>query len=516
MMSSLLAQNPSEPLLPEDLPDVAWSGLMPLLVLSGAAVLLLTVMSLAKDRLPSWFAAAWAALAGLATIGVSIPLWIRVQDADRGSFSTLASAYGVDGFSVFATMLLGAGLVLVALLAHDYLQREALAGPEFHVLVMLSVAGGIIMASANDLIVLFLGLEILSLAAYALTAMHVRRIESQEAGLKYFVLGALSSAFLLYGIALVYGATGSTNLVKIEAFLATFVLTENALLLAGFALLLVGLGFKVAAVPFHNWSPDVYQGAPTPAVAYMASGVKVAGFAALIRVFVVTFGDYRTDWQPLVYAMAIATLLVGSFLAIVQTDVKRMLAYSSISHAGFMLIGVEAATDDGVSAVLFYLAAYSFMVIGSFAVITLVSGPGDARTSVADLRGLSRTRPLLAVALTVFLLGQAGVPFTSGFFAKFYIIEAAVGARSFPLAIVAMVSAVVAAYLYLRIMVSAWLTGDDMDADEVATARAATPIPVGAAIVLVITVGFTLAFGIWPQPIVEMARDAVPVLVAGG
>ena len=429
-MSSLLAQ--AQTLTPEDIPDVAWSGLVPLLILSGAAVLLLTVMSIARDRLPSWFAMLWTFAAAVATIVASIPLWIRVQDVERGAFSTLGSAYGIDGFSVFATMLLAAGLALVALLADDYLEREGLARVEFHVLAMLSVAGGIVMASANDLIVLFLGLEILSLAVYVLAAMHLRRIESQEAGLKYFVLGALSSAFLLYGIALVYGATGSTNLIAIQAFLAEFILTENALLLAGFALLLVGLGFKVAAVPFHSWSPDVYQGAPTPAVAYMASGVKVAGFAALIRVFVVTFGDYRTDWQPLVYAIAIATLLVGSLLAIVQTDVKRMLAYSSISHAGYMLVGIEAATAEGTSAVLFYLAAYSFMVIGSFAVITLVAGHGDSRTAVSDLRGLARSRPLLAVALTVFLLGQAGVPFTSGFFAKFYVIEAAVDARSFP------------------------------------------------------------------------------------
>ncbi|MFN3219637.1 MAG: NADH-quinone oxidoreductase subunit N [Acidimicrobiales bacterium] len=513
-MIPLLAQ--TDTLGPGDIPDVAWSGLMPLIILSAAAVLLLTVMTVARDRLPAWFPMLWTFAAGIATMVAAIPLWIRVQDDDRGAFSTLASAYGVDGFSVFATMLLGAALALVALLADDYLEREGLARIEFHVLATLSVAGGVIMASANDLIVLFLGLEILSLAVYVMAAMHLRRIESQEAGLKYFVLGALSSAFLLYGIALVYGATGSTNLIAIQAFLAEFILTENALLLAGFALLLVGLGFKVAAVPFHSWQPDVYQGAPTPVVAYMASGVKIAGFAALIRVFVVTFGDYRTDWQPLVYALAIATLLVGSLLAIVQTDVKRMLAYSSISHAGYMLVGIEAATGEGTSAVLFYLAAYTFMVIGSFAVITLVAGPGDSRTAVSDLKGLSRSRPLLAVALTVFLLGQAGVPFTSGFFAKFYVIEAAVDARSFPLAIIAMLSAVIAAYLYLRIMVSAWLDGDDMDDAEVAEARSAMPIPVGAAIVLVVTVAFTVAFGIWPQPIVEMARDAVPALVAGG
>ena len=416
-------------------------------------------------------------------------------------------------------MLLASVVGLVALLANDYLRREGLDGPEFYVLIMLSASGGIIMASANDLIVMFLGLEIVSLAAYVLASMHSRRIESQEAGMKYFVLGSLSSAIFLYGIALTYGATGSTNLVDIKEFVATTVIVDDALLLAGFALLLVGFGFKVAAAPFHSWTPDVYQGSPTPVAAFMASAVKTAAFAGLLRVFYVTFGDYRTDWQPIVYALAIATLFVGSFLAIVQTDVKRMLAYSSISHAGYLLVGVQAATPDGTAAVLFYLAAYSFMVVGSFAVITLVAGTGDSRTSLDDLKGLSRTRPVLAIALTVFLLGQAGVPLTSGFFAKFYIIESAVDARSFPLAIVAMLAAVVAAFLYLRIMVSVWLDGDEdaaaVGAVELAEAKRGLPIPWGAALVLVITVGFTLAFGIWPQPVVEMARDAVPQLIRG-
>ncbi len=496
-------------------PEVAWSGLMPLLVLAGAAICLLTLMSLARDALPRWFASTFTALAGVATVVAAIPLWVRVQDrlptGELDSFSTLDSTYGVDGFSVFLTMLIAAVVVLIALLADDYLEREGLDGPELYVLVMLSAVGGIIMASANDLIVLFLGLEALSLAAYILAAMHLRRVESQEAGIKYFVLGALSSAIFLYGIALVYGATGSTNLVDIKQFLTNVVLVDDALLLSGFALLLVGFGFKVAAVPFHSWTPDVYQGAPTPVVAFMASAVKAAAFAGLLRVFYVTFIDYRTDWQPVVYGLAVATLVVGSLFAIVQTDVKRMLAYSSISHAGYLLVGVQAASPDGTSSVLFYLAAYAFMVVGTFTVVTLVSGRGDAATSLDDMRGLAAGRPLLAVALTVFLLGQAGVPFTSGFLAKFYVIEAAVDARSFGLAIVAMLTAVVAAFLYLRIMVNVWL---ESDVAESPAARA-IPIPWGAGAVLVVTVGFTLVFGIWPQPVVEMARDALPALVRG-
>ena len=515
MPSSILAQLVTD----TDIPEVAWSGLMPLLIMAGGAVLLITVMSVFKDSLPDWFAAASTAAIGIGTIVAAIPLWVRVQDtADDGGpdvFATLNDAYGVDGFSIFLTMLFGAIVALVAMLGYDYLKREGLEGPEFYVLVMLSASGGIIMASANDLIVMFLGLEILSLAVYVLAAMHSRRVESQEAGMKYFVLGALSSAIFLYGIALTYGATGSTNLVSISRFLRDVVIIEDALLLAGFALLLVGFGFKVAAAPFHSWTPDVYQGAPTPVVGFMASAVKAAAFAGLLRVFFVAFQPYSSDWQPVVYALAIATLLVGSLLAIVQTDVKRMLAYSSVSHAGYLLVGVQAATFEGTASVLFYLAAYSFMVIGTFTVVTLVSGVGDGATSLDDIKGLGKARPVVAMGLTVFLLGQAGVPFTSGFFAKFYVIESAVDARSFPLAIVAMLAAVIAAFLYLRIMISVWLDGDDLDTEGLIAARAALPIPVGAAIVLAITAGFTVAFGVWPQPIVEMARDAIPFLVRG-
>jgi NADH-quinone oxidoreductase subunit N len=399
------------------------------------------------------------------------------------------------------------------------------------------------MASANDLIVLFLGLEILSLAVYILAAMHVRRVQSQEAGMKYFVLGAFSSAFLLYGIALVYGATGSTNLVSINRFLAGNVLTDDALLLAGLALMLVGFGFKVAAVPFHSWSPDVYEGSPTPVVAFMASGVKAAAFAGLVRVFVVAFGTQRLDWQPIVYVLAVATLIVGTVLALVQNNVKRMMAYSSISHAGFILVGVEAASHQGTTAVLFYLAAYTFMIAGTFGVITLVGRRGDARHSIDDYRGLSREKPLLAFAFTIFLLAQTGVPLTSGFFAKFGVILAAVDAGSYWLAIIAMVMAVVAAFVYLRLIVAMYMAGDlehvdtagglDVDGDAghvaagdgptgegtvVAAPAAPSPsagirIPATAAVALGLAVAFTIVVGVLPGLVEGPASDAVPVLI---
>jgi NADH-quinone oxidoreductase subunit N len=380
-------------------------------------------------------------------------------------------------------------------------------GAEPYVLMLLSASGGVMMASANDLIVMFLGLEILSLAVYVLAAMHLRKVTSQEAGVKYFVLGAFSSAFFLYGIALTYGGTGSTNLVEISEFLSTTVLTDTGLVLAGLSLLLVGFAFKVAAVPFHFWTPDVYQGAPTPSVAWMASGVKVAGFAGLLRVFYLAFGTYRLDWQPIVFVVAAITMVVGSVLAVVQTDVKRMLAYSSINHAGFILVAVQAASTQGVEAALFYLAAYTFMVAGSFGVITVVSRKGDIGNSLDDYRGLSRDRPALALAFALFLFAQAGVPLTSGFFAKFYVITAAVDAGSTWLAVIAMLTAVVAAFLYLRIIVSMYMSVEDAGEPRTIT------VPFAATLALVLCLVVTLGAGLFPSTLSEPAKDATPVLV---
>jgi NADH-quinone oxidoreductase subunit N len=487
-------------------PSVAWWGLVPLIILVAGAVLLLTIASLVKP-LPKRFFAGWTVAVALGAIIATIPPWTRVHH--HGPTSTLSGMVGIDGFSLFLTVVICISVVLAALLADDYLRREDLDGAEVYVLLLLSASGGVVMAGANDLIILFLGLEALSIAVYVLAAIHLRRIESQEAGLKYFVLGAISSAFFLYGIALTYGATGSTNLATIKTFLAANSLTEDAMLLAGLALMLVGLGFKIAAVPFHTWSPDVYQGSPSPVVAYMASGVKAAGFAGLLRVYVVAFDQYANDWQPAIYALAIASLLVGSILAIVQTDVKRMLAYSSINHAGFILLGVQAASDKGTSSALFYLAAYTFMVVGSFGVVTVVGGKGDSRHSLDDYRGLANRRPLLALVFTLLLLAQAGVPFTIGFFAKLGVVQAAIEARSFWLALVAMVSSVISAFLYLRIVITMF-SGDDTATEH----APALPVPAGAVAVLFITCAVTIGFGILPDVVVNLARDAVPTLVA--
>jgi NADH-quinone oxidoreductase subunit N len=330
VLASLWQPLPVDP-SPVDTPTIDWAAEAPLLVLVGGALVLMLVSAFVRSRRSTVGYTVFTCLVAAGAIGAVVPLWREVQDADRGPFSTLAGAVGVDGFSLFMTVVIAVAVILAALLTDDYLRREGLEGVEPYVLLLLSAAGGVVMAQANDLIVLFLGLEILSLAVYVLAAMHRRRVTSQEAGIKYFVLGAFSSAFFLYGIAMIYGGTGTTNLVEILQLFSTSVLTDDGLVLAGLALMLVGLGFKVAAVPFHFWTPDVYQGAPSPMVAWMASGVKVAGFAGLIRVFVLAFDAYSVDWQPMVAALAVLTLIAGSVLAVVQTDVKRMMAYSSIN-----------------------------------------------------------------------------------------------------------------------------------------------------------------------------------------
>lgn len=509
-------------------PSVDWLALAPMTVMIAGAVVILIWASMTRRGNRSSVFAIVTIVTALVSMGFAVPLWRDVTDAHHGAYTAVAGAVSIDGFTVFFMFLVAIAVMLAALLADGYMRREGLASTELYVLMLLSASGGMIMAAANDLIVLFLGLEILSIAAYVLAAMHLRRTESQEAGMKYFILGAFSSAFFLYGIALVYGSTGSTNLSHIVAFgeievtsrtASTFFIQGQtpALLLAGFGLLLVGFGFKIAAVPFHSWTPDVYQGSPTPVVAFMASAVKAAAFAGLLRVFVVAFEAYKTDWQPYVYALAVATMLVGSVLAVVQTDVKRMLAYSSINHAGFILVAVQAGTLEGVSAAVFYLAAYTFMVVGSFAVVTLVSRRGDARTTLDDYRGLSRTEPVLAFVFAVFLFAQAGVPLTSGFFAKFYVLEASIQAGSWPLAVTAMVSAVIAAFLYLRITVSMYM-GDELEEEAAGAAAPARPrrlpIPFGAGLALAVTFAVTLFVGFLPGSLADTSTHAVPTVTA--
>jgi NADH-quinone oxidoreductase subunit N len=311
----------------------------------------------------------------------------------------------------------------------------------------------------------------------------------------------------LYGVALVYGGTGTTNLTGIADFLATTTLLHDGVLLLGIAFLLVGLGFKVAAAPFHMWTPDVYQGSPTPVTAFMASATKAAAFAALLRVFVGAFSLYSVDWRPIVFGLAVLSLVVGSVAAIVQTDVKRMLAYSSISHAGYVLIAVQAATAKGTSAALFYVLTYAVMTIGAFGVVAVVARRGDDEHALATYRGLGGRQPLLAGAFTLFLLAQAGVPLTGGFVAKLTVFSAAVDQRQYTLALIGMLAAAVAAFVYLRIIVTMYAPPDD---EEQPTFRARVDYGTGAAIV--IAGAAVLFLGLLPGGTLDFAKHASQLL----
>ena len=435
---------------PLALPHIDYTAIMPELICLGAALVLVTAGALRVQQIPTVFYTASTVAAAGAALVAAIVLWRDVQA--HGPFTTIAHSLAIDGFSTAFVIIACSVLVVAALVADGFLQREGFAGPEYYALALLGASGAMFMATANDLIVIFLGLEIMSIPLYILAGLDQRRSESGEAAMKYFILGAFSSAIFVYGIALVYGATGSTNLAEIAAYLANNISTNQGLLFAGAALLLVGFSFKVALVPFHMWTPDVYQGAPTPATGFMASIAKVGGFADFLRVFFSTFHSLTTTWQPILWVIAIVTTLGGAVLALVQRDVKRMLAYSSINHAGFILLGLQAASVSGMSASIYYVFAYSFLVVGSFTVIAVVGKTGDRDHSIEAYRGLGRRQPVLALAFAVLLLAQAGAPFTTGFLAKLYVVEAAVSAHSYALAVVAMLSGAIAAAFYLRVV----------------------------------------------------------------
>jgi NADH-quinone oxidoreductase subunit N len=486
-------------------PAIDWFKISPLLVMLGGVLLLI----LAGSLTPQWKQGAYGVVGALTAAGSAVCTAMLWRDLGEGNPSSLlANALSFSKFSLFATFSVAVAALLAILVTSGFLVREGEDGPEVFALILSAAIGGMVMVQANDLIVMFLGLETLSLAFYLLTASSRGRSASGEAGLKYFVLGGFASAFFLYGVALVFGATGSTNVEKIAASLSkdTVLGGSSAMLLAGIALLLVGFGFKVSLVPFHTWTADVYQGAPTPVTALMGSVGKTAAFVALIRVFTVALSSRSDDWRPVVVVLAVLTLVVGSVLAVVQTDVKRMLAYSSISHAGFILVGLVAAGHSasadaglGTSGALSYLFIYSILVVGTLGIVSVVAGKGDNETSLSAFKGLGKSNPVLAMGMTVLLLAQAGVPLTSGFVAKFGIIRAAVSTESYALAVVAMLAAVIAAFLYLRIMVSMWLS------EGAASRDIATTINVKASIAL--CVGATLALGFFPSLLLQFTNQ---------
>ena len=485
-----------------DGPSIPWVELIPILSLLAGTCFLLLLGSL----VPTWPRRGYAWVTGISTTVALVANAVKWNNLYYNKGETFfAEVIAIDRFSVLASITICLAVIFGALMMSAYLVRMNADGPELYALLLTSAIGALVMVAANELIVLFLGLEILSLSLYLLAASNRDREQSQESGLKYFILGGFSSAFFLYGVALIFGSTGSTKISGIGEVLSGNIAIANtdAMLLVGIGMLLVGLGFKVSAAPFHVWTPDVYEGAPTPVTAFMASVGKVAAFAALIRILLVGLEQRVDDWRPVVWALAILTVFTGSILAVVQTNVKRMLAYSSISHAGFILVGVEAAGhagSDGIATSMNYLAIYTVLVMGSFAIVLALSGNSDGETNLSDFKGLAKRRPALALAFTVLLFAQAGVPLTAGFVSKFAVIKSSVEANSYVLAIAAMVAAVIGAYLYLRIAVSMWLEEPESDSE--------ISVDPAVVIVIVVSVAATLIVGFFPELLLQATRLA--------
>ena len=477
-----------------------WTVLLPELVVVGGAILLLLMdAAVPRQRGPHLQAITFVTLI---VSGV-------VAYAQWGSAPQVALGGMVvgDSFGVFARwVILGAG-ALATLTARGYLNPRGLDRSEFYALLLLSTAGMTLLAVSTDLIMVFLSVELLSLALYVMAGFERARPAAQEASMKYFLLGAFASAFLLYGIAFVFGAAGTTNLLRLRQSVALGGLDDFRLAGVAVALLAVGLGFKAAMVPFHMWTPDAYQGAPTPVTAFMAGGTKTAAFAALLRVFVVAMPELRWDWQPPLAILAVVTIVFASVVAVAQTDVKRMLAYSSISHAGFIAIAVVAASRSGIAAAMMYLLVYTAMTIGAFASIMLFLDGDGERVHLAKYSGLGVRRPAAAVLFAFFLFSLAGIPPTGGFWAKWYVFFAAIRADHAWLAVVAVLGSVVAAFFYVRVAVVMFMQdppsseegGDDVPLDRSGGLRLA----------LVACAAVVIATGVAPGFFLSLAERAV-------
>jgi NADH-quinone oxidoreductase subunit N len=504
-------------------PSISYQALTPVLIVTIAAVVGVLVEALAP-RAQRW--GLQLAVAGAGLIGSFVAVCAIAHTREI----TAAGAIVVDGPTLFIqgtiVVIALASVLLIADRSPELdggaLVAEASAVPgsaderagiaagrtqtEIFPLLMFAVAGMMLFPAANDLLMLFVALEVLSLPLYLMCGLaRRRRLLSQEAALKYFLLGAFSSAFFLYGLALLYGYAGTVSLSGIREATQTGQ-HGDTLLFLGLGLLAAGLLFKIGAVPFHSWIPDVYQGAPTPITALMAAATKVAAFGALLRVFYVSFDGLGWDWRPVAWGVAILTMMVGSLLAVTQTDVKRMLAYSSIAHAGFILVGVIALNRDGLSGSLFYLLAYGITTVGAFGTLTLVRDPDGEATHLSRWAGLGRRSPLIAGVFALFLLALAGIPLTSGFTGKFAVFSAAVEGGATPLVVVGAIASAMAAFFYVRVIVMMFFAEPLADGPVVVAPGMATA---GA---LSVSAAVTLVLGVFPQPVLDLANHAVPFL----
>jgi NADH-quinone oxidoreductase subunit N len=471
----------------------------PEMVLTGFAllILLMSVFMRTEQRAFLGYTAVVGVLAAMASL-----YWGIGKEV-----SAFGGMVRIDPFSLFFKAMMTIICLLTVLSSLGYAKREGIGFGEYYVLLLFAAVGMMLMASAVNLLIIFLGLEVMSISIYILAGIMRDDTRSVEAAFKYFLLGAFASAFLLYGIALTYASTGTLELAGIGQ-----VLVEKSwvgglpILVTGAALLLVGFGFKIALVPFHMWTPDVYEGAPTSITAFMATGVKSAAFAAFVRVFFSALPALQPYWKEIMWILAVATMTVGNIIALAQSNIKRMLAYSSIAHAGYILVAFTAGNELGLSSILFYLLAYVFMNIGAFTVVILLGKKGKENTLLTDYAGLGYHHPLLAVAMAIFMFSLAGVPPTAGFMAKFYVFSAAVKANYYWLAIIGVLNSAVAAYYYLRVLIYMYFREPEK---QLATGGFSP----AAVLAIIISVWGVLNMGILPSAFLALARQSIRFLL---
>jgi NADH-quinone oxidoreductase subunit N len=462
--------------------------------LAGLVVLLAEAFRGKDEKMP---------IGGLAIIGLigagaaSVLLWNR----NATSFGVVTA----DNFSLFVNLVLVAVGILTVIFSSQTVERDGIPAGEYYAIMLFAIVGMMLMGQATDLLVIFLALETMSIAVYILTGIRREQQQSTEAAFKYFLLGAFASSFFLYGVAFLYGVTGSTNLDRIGSVIAAQSMSGNPMILLGVGLLIVGFAFKVAAVPFHMWSPDAYEGAPAVVTGFMSTGVKAAAIAAFVRVFLSSLEPMITDWAPVLWAIAVATMVLGTVVGVAQTSLKRMLAYSSIAHGGYLLAGLVAGNDVGKAAILFYLAAYALTNLGAFGVIALLGTRERANDDLRDYAGLFHSHPALAVLMTFFLLSLGGFPPTAGFIAKWYVFSAAIGSGYYGLAIIGVLSSVVSVFFYLRIVVMMFMTERD-----------ARPVPApitGVAFAgLALSLAGVLYLGVLPTAVIDFAQASISTI----
>jgi NADH-quinone oxidoreductase subunit N len=479
------------------IPASEFRWIMPEIMLTGWALLLLMIGALTKGSSASKVCGVLSIIGSVCTLYLTLNLWGTNLDV----FNQL---YTIDNYGTFFKALFIVILILVSVVSLGYADREGIGSGEYYSLLMFGVLGMMVMTSSHHFITIFIGLEVMSLSIYVLCGLLRGNIASVEASLKYFLLGAFATAFLLYGMAMIYGSTGIMDVVELKKYFLMKEPFSATMFIIGLGFLIVGFGFKIASVPFHMWTPDVYQGAPTSVTAYMATGVKAAAFGALIRVFFTAFIPFQFGWSEVIWILAVLTMCVGNITALAQRDIKRMLAYSSIAHAGYVLVAFATGDRALASSMLYYLMAYAFMNIGAFTVVIVLQKKGDNNSDLDSYAGLGVRHPFIALCMSIFLLSLAGVPPLAGFMGKFYVFSTAVKAEYYWLAIIGFLNSVVAAYYYLRVMMYMYFR------ETIGEPGAADKAP-QYGLVMVICIWALLHMGIFPKTFILIAQKAVGI-----